>query len=891
MDSGLSGRHTSALRLFALLIVCVCGAAACGGGSGGGVDVAEGQAADPVVLDIPIAYVKRPLPLDDQNNVEPFDARELITFEIGADLFIRERASPSAAERNITDGITAGLGDVRDLEVSYDGTRVIFAMRAQFIENADEEDQPRWNIWEYDLEFDTLTRIIVLDNTAEAGHDVAPYYLPDGRIIFSSTRQRRSNAILLDEGKPQFSALDEDRVEFAFVLHVMNADGSDIRQVSFNQSHDLDPSVLSDGRIVFTRWDNMGGRNAMHLYTMNPDGTDLQLLYGKNSHDTGTGGATIQFLQPREMSDGRMMTIAQPFQVASRGADVIIIETVAYLENTQPNVANAGVLTGPAQSFATLNDVRTDGTVSPGGVFGSAYPLWDGTDRMFVSWSQCRLVDVAELAAAVLDPTLLPVRIFPCTDARLADPAYVEADPLFGIWIYDRETDTQLPVLQPEEGIIYSDIVAAQQRDLPPVIYDQATTGVLDQRRVDAGVGFIDIRSVYDIDGVDQATPDIPALADPAQTTADQRSARFLRIVKAVSIPDDEVRDFANTAFGRSAGQGMREIIGYVPIEPDGSVYVMVPANIPLAISVLNAAGERVTPRHQSWLQVRPGETLECNGCHENNTGFSHGRADAFDGAYPGALVDSLPFPNTVSQYFADFGETMAEARARLSCATDCAEITPRVDVVYDDVWTDELAAGRARDASFAYLYDDLTTPAPVSAACQAQWTPICRIVINYEMHIHPLWAEPRLAPDGITDVTCQVCHSPVDAMAMIRVPLGQLDLTDGPSVEEPDHLRSYRELLFPDNEQFFDGGTGTLQDVMIQVGINLVTGDPILQPVTVGPSMSVNGAVASAQFLGRFAVGGSHEAYLSDAELRLVAEWLDIGGQYFNNPFDAPIN
>ncbi|TDJ48650.1 MAG: hypothetical protein E2O52_00120 [Gammaproteobacteria bacterium] len=889
MINGLLESRSSAWRSSALLIIIVCGITACG--SGGGVDLAGGQAADPVVLDVPIAYVKRPLPLDDQGNVEPTDARELITFEIGADLYVRERASPSAAERNITEGITAGLGDVRDLEVSYDGSRVIFAMRAQFIENADEEDQPKWNIWEYDLEFDVLTRIMTSDITAEAGHDVAPYYLPDGRIVFSSTRQRQSNAILLDEGKPQFSALDENRGEFAFVLHVMNADGSDIHQVSYNQSHDLDPAVLSDGRIVFTRWDNMGGRNAMHLYTMNPDGTELQLLYGKNSHATGTNGATIQFLQPREMSDGRMMTIVQPFQVASRGADIRIIETADYLENVQANAANAGVLTGPAQSFATINDVRTDGSVSPGGVFGSAYPLWDGTERMFVSWSQCRLVDAAELAAAVLDPALLPLRIFPCTDADLADPALVEADPLFGIWIYDRASDTQLPVLQPEEGIIYADVVAAQQRTLPPVIHDQATTGALDPAHVDAGVGFINIRSIYDRDGVDQAAPDIPALADPAQTTADQRPGRFLRIVKAVSIPDDDVRDFANTAFGRSAGQGMREIIGYVPVEPDGSVYAMVPANIPLAISVLNAAGERVTPRHQSWLQVRPGETLECNGCHENNTGFSHGRADAFDSAYPGALADSLPFPNTVSLYFADFGETMAEARARLSCATDCAEIMPRVDIVYDDVWTDEVAAGRARDASVAYLYNDLTTPAPVSAACQAQWTPICRIVIHYEMHIHPLWAEPRLAPDGITDVTCTVCHSPVDAMAMIRAPLGQLDLTDGPSVEEPDHLRAYRELLFPDNQQFFDLATGTLQDVMIEIGIDPVTGDPILQPVTVAASMSVNGAVSSAPFFSRFSAGASHAGYLSGAELRLVAEWLDIGGQYFNNPFDAPIN
>ena len=38
---------------------------------------------------------------------------------------------------------------------------------------------------------------------------------------------------------------------------------------------------------------------------------------------------------------------------------------------------------------------------------------------------------------------------------------------------------------------------------------------------------------------------------------------------------------------------------------------------------------------------------------------------------------------------------------------------------------------------------------------------------------------------------------------------------------------------------------------------------------------------------------GGSHAGYLSPAELRLLAEWLDIGAQYFNNPFDpaVPLN
>jgi len=534
MAGWLSSCRTRVIGSYAPLLLVMFFLPGCGG-SGGGVDLAGGQAPDPVVVDIPIAYVKRPVPVDDQGNVEPSDARQLITFNTGADLFVRELASPSATERNITESETQGLGDVRDLEVSYNGKRIIFAMRAQFIEGADEEDQPTWNIWEYDLDLDSLTRMIVSDITADAGHDVAPHYLPDGRIIFASTRQRQSSAILLDEGKPQFSALDEDRDEFSFVLHVMNADGSDIHQVSFNQSHDLDPTVLSDGRVAFARWDHMGSNNAIDFFTMNPDGTGLELLYGVNSHDTGTGGATIQFLQPREMPDGGLVAIIRPFTADDLGGDIITIDTSNYIENIQPTVENQGILSGPAQAAAVINDVHTDGTISPGGTFSAVYPLWDGTDRMFVSWSQCRLVELDNQA---------PVTV-PCTTERLADPNAQPAQPLYGLWIYDRGDDTQLPVLTPEEGIMYTDIVATQTRTPPPVIFDKDTTGELDPNLVAEGVGILNIRSVYDIDGIDQATPDITGLADPAQTTAVERPARFLRIVKAVSIPDDDVRDFS----------------------------------------------------------------------------------------------------------------------------------------------------------------------------------------------------------------------------------------------------------------------------------------------------------------------------------------------------------
>jgi hypothetical protein len=850
--------------------------AACGGGGG----VGGGQNPDPVVVDVPIAYVKRPLALDNNGNVQPSDVRELRTFNLGADLFVRERAAVSAAEINVTDRITQGTGlyDIRDLEMSWDGGKVLFAMRGPFEEGADEEDQPTWNIWEYDIGTDDLRRVIPSDLNAEAGHDVAPHYLPDGRIVFSSTRQRQSKAILLDEGKPQFDAQDEDRNEPAFVLHVMNDDGSDIHQVSFNQSHDLDPTVLTNGQVLFSRWDNAAGNSEMNLYRMNPDGTGLELYYGNQSHDTGTDGATVQFVQPREMPDGRILTIARPFQTDENGGDLVAIDGTNFVENLQPVAASAG-MSGPAQSRVVVNDVRTDDSISPGGEFSSAYPLFDGTQRMFVAWSPCRLLSATQ-------------QIIPCTSTALADPAAVAAPPLYGVWIYDRDASTQQPVFAPEEGVVISDIVAGQPRAVPPIIYDLDSTGNADPELLAEGAGIIDIRSVYDFDGA--AITGIAALADPAQTTADERPARFLRLEKAVALPDEDVRDFDPSAFGVNQGQGMREILGYVPVEPDGSVVAKVPANVPLAISVLDRDGRRITSRHQNWLQVRPGEVLACNGCHAPQGGLSHGRKAAFTSAWAGATADGQPFPNTEPAFFADFGETMAQVKQRISCATDCALITPSVDVAYDDIWTEPVAAGRAKDASFAYRYADLTTPVPTPGACITGWSPGCRITINYEAHIHPLWSKPRvtLDVDGVTvvaDDTCTSCHSPVDANMAARVPAAQLDLSDGPSDLDATHFKAYRELFSPDNEQELNGAN--LQDRLVQVGTDPVTGDPIFAPVGVNPSMNPGGARLSGQFFDRFATGGSHAGRLTPAELRLLSEWVDIGAQYYNDPFLAPLD
>ncbi|HEY5558295.1 MAG TPA: hypothetical protein VIK49_01070 [Steroidobacteraceae bacterium] len=872
--------------LWSLGVVALAG---CSTTHDGDINIGGGQSPDPVVLDIPVAYVRGPVPLP--VDIDDIDVRELGTVQEGSDLWLRARAAPDVPEQNITERVTGGLWSVRDVDASYDGDRLVFAMRMPLIPGADESEQPTWNIWEYDRTTDLLRRVIASDLVAEEGNDVSPNYLPDGRIVFSSTRQRQSKAVLIDEGKPQFSAQDEDRNEHAYVLHLMNADGSGIRQISFNQSHDMDPSVLDDGRIVFSRWENASG-SSIHLYTVNPDGSGLELLYGANSHATGTGaggtGTTpVQFLAPRPDEDGRIVVLLRPFQDTDLGGDPVTTDTATFVEIQQPTLANAG-LAGPAQIRLTTNDVRTDPGLSPGGRYSHVFPLRDGTGRLLVNWTLCRLNDAAG-------------RTLPCTAANLADPTLVAAPPLYGVWLYDPRDLTQRPILTPTEGLRYSDVISlAPRTPLPAVILDAVPGIDYDPVLASENVGILNIKSVYDLDGADVAPGGIAALSDPAQATADERPARFLRIEKAVGLPDDEVRDFRATAFGAAGGLGMREILGYAPIEPDGSVQIKVPAGVPFALGVLDVNGRRLTPRHLNWMQLRAGEVLSCNGCHvpagaqpAAPPAISHGRRDLFASVNPGAPTTGQPFPNTNPALFANQDETMAETRARISCQTDCAALLPSVDVIYDDVWTDPVAAGRPADASFSYRYNQLSTAAPTSATCQSTWSSLCRITIHYPDHLHPLWSVPRLVLDAggmvIADNTCISCHSPADAAGAVRVPAEQLDLSGGPSPDEADHLVSYRELLFTDNAQ--EVNMGALQDILVPGPPDPVTGLPTQVPVPVSPSMSAAGAQASATFFSRFDAGGTHAGWLTPAELRLIAEWLDIGGQYYNDPFMAPVN
>ena len=149
---GVQRRGASGITL-ALVVV----AAGCGGNDGS-VGIGSGQDPDPVAIDFPIAYTKGPLFDAQMQLLSSSDVRDVLRFNVGTDLYMRERASPTAIESNITIRETQGLGDVMGAEISVDGSRILFAMRGPFDPNLADDEQPTWNIWEYDIPSDTLVR-------------------------------------------------------------------------------------------------------------------------------------------------------------------------------------------------------------------------------------------------------------------------------------------------------------------------------------------------------------------------------------------------------------------------------------------------------------------------------------------------------------------------------------------------------------------------------------------------------------------------------------------------------------------------------------------------------------------------------------------------------------
>ncbi|HKQ30273.1 MAG TPA: hypothetical protein VJS66_03210, partial [Burkholderiales bacterium] len=262
----MGAQYEQKLRAWIVVAGVAVGLTACSAGDDGGGSAGEDS--------VPVAYVKR----SDATLGNPTDS---IMFSPGGDLFLREVSSPGAAETNVTSVYTRGNGDVSDPDVSYDGKKIVFAMRCAAAGSPLLNGVPactnRWEIWEYNLASKQLRpiRCDAVDRSTTpqpiTGDDVDPAYLPDGGIVFTSNRQAGTWRKMQENGETPYKILDEYEREPVTLLHVMDEDGRNCQQISFNQSHDRNPTVLPNGKIMFSRWDHVGDRNHFKIFQTNPD--------------------------------------------------------------------------------------------------------------------------------------------------------------------------------------------------------------------------------------------------------------------------------------------------------------------------------------------------------------------------------------------------------------------------------------------------------------------------------------------------------------------------------------------------------------------------------------------------------------------------------------------
>jgi hypothetical protein len=250
------------------------------------------------------------------------------------------KLSPIAPDGVVTPITNFTGASISDPCVSFDGKKILFSMRPAGGQNR--------NIYEINADGTGLRQV-----TSGGGHDFDPLYLPDDRILFTSSRDNE---------------MDEYNHAPAEHMYACDADGGNLERISFNQSDDFDPELLPDGRIVYTRWEHFGTMNRFPLFFTNPDGSGTFHMYGPHGRN---------FFHPAVTPDGRLIAIESTMIEEDAGP-------VAVLKLEE---GPADPVVGPMSRHwdVVTTQVNNDGAPWPYGAF--KYPRAIGGNRFVASYT------------------------------------------------------------------------------------------------------------------------------------------------------------------------------------------------------------------------------------------------------------------------------------------------------------------------------------------------------------------------------------------------------------------------------------------------------------------------------------------------------------------------
>ena len=470
-----------------------------------------------------VLFVKRQPFLPSHNYSVIFDAQggpggAVCVLDIPSD---KGRLAPDKAK--VTQLFDAGNGIARNPVAGFDLSAIYFAYR--------KSKSDYFHLMAMDSDGGNPTEL-----TEGPFHDYFPCPLPDGGLAFISTRCKARYLCW----RPQ-----------AFVLFRMDADGGNIRPLSYANVSEWTPSLMRDGRVIWMRSEYIDkGANFGHtLWAIRPDGTHPELIFGNDTRNCYANGMQVP------------------------GTSEISCTLVAHGGDLNGPIALIDLKKGPFNPKAITK-------ITP-----------DVPAQYHMSWirNEC-----------FRDPVPISRDYILCSHAPYN---------VFGLWVIDRYGNREMLHLDPSIGSMCP--TPFRKTDPPPVMAELEPSASRDGQFV--------VADVYQ--GIAQKVK--------------RGQVKYLRVCEEVRselirLPNGEYQNdhspfmdwYATPIHKVSGPYGWPSYVakgthGIVPVEADGSANFRAPAGKVLYFQALDKDFNELQ-RMRSVVQLQPGETRGCIGCHED---------------------------------------------------------------------------------------------------------------------------------------------------------------------------------------------------------------------------------------------------------------------------------
>ena len=338
-----------------------------------------------------------------------------------------------------------------------------------------------------------------------------------------------------------------------------------IRRLTFDQEHNWCPTLLPDGRVLYLRWE----------YTDIPH-VSGRVLFQMNPDGTGQLGVygsnslwpvSMLYAKPIPGSTTQFAAVVTGHHGVPRMGELVLFDVQKGRKDESGAVER---ICGSPKKVESRTDTKYYSTLTGDNITDESWPKY-------------------------LQPQPLSEDYYLVT----AQPAPGD---LWGIYLADRADN--LVLLAELDQYACMEPIPWRASERPPVMTDR-----VDLSKKNANVYIADL---YYGDGLKNV---------PRGTIKNLRLYSYNYVFTGLGG--------WNGIVGVDGPWDVRQIVGTVPVNPDGSALFEVPANVPLAIQPLDENGTAVQ-QMRSWFTAMPGEFVSCTGCHEDKNSTSAASRTAF---------------------------------------------------------------------------------------------------------------------------------------------------------------------------------------------------------------------------------------------------------------------